>query len=63
MYFHNSFTRNCDHHVLLIMTGIAHKESYHKLLLISVREQGLSIIKTDCNGKMVVGLTIKEKTI
>ena len=34
MHFQNSCTRNCDHHVLLIMTGNAHKESCHKLLSI-----------------------------
>ena len=63
MHFHNSCARNCGHHILLITTGIAHKESCHKLLLILVREQKLYIIKTICNGKMVVGLTIQEKTI
>ena len=25
MHFHNSCTQNCDHHILLIMTGNAHK--------------------------------------
>ena len=58
MHFHNSSTRNCDHHILLIMTGTAHKESCHKLLLILVREQGL--IKTDCSGKMVLLLQLKN---
>ena len=61
MHFQNSCTQNCDHHILLIMTGNAHKESCHKLFLILVREQGLYIIKTDCSGKMVVAFTIKEK--
>ena len=61
MHFHNSCTQNFDHHILLIMTGNAHKESCHKLLLILVREQGLYIIKTVCSGKMVVAFTIKEK--
>ena len=42
------------------MTGNAHKESSHKLLLILVREKGLYIIKTDCSGKMVVAFTIKK---
>ena len=60
MHFHNSFTRNCNNHILLIMTGNAHKEFCRKLLLILVREQGLYIIKTDCSGKMVVAFTIKE---
>ena len=60
MHFHNSSTRNCDHHILLIMTGNAHKESYHKLSLIRVREYGLHIFKTDCSGKMVVAFTIKK---
>ena len=64
MHFHNSFTQNCDHHTLLIMTGNAHKESCHKLLsLILVREQGLYIIKTDCSGKMMVAFTTKENTL
>ena len=64
MHFHNSCTQNCDYHILLIMTGNAHKESCHKLLsLILVRKHGLSIIKTDCRGKMAVAFTIKEKTI
>ena len=63
MHFHNSSTQNCDHHVLLIMTGNANNESCHKLSLILVREHGLYIIKTDCSGKLVVAFTIKEKTI
>ena len=64
MYFHNSCTQNCDHHIFLIMTGNAHKESCHKLLsLILMRKHGLYIIKTDGSGKMVVASTIKEKTI
>ena len=33
MHFQNSCTRNCDHHILLIMTGNAHKKSCHKLWL------------------------------
>ena len=41
MHFHNSCTRNCDHHIVLIMTGNAHKESCHKLSLILVRKKGL----------------------
>ena len=61
MHFHNSSTQNCDHHILLIMTGNAHIESCHKLSLILVREQGLNIIKTDCSGEMVVAFTIIEK--
>ena len=58
MHFHNSSTRHCDHHILLIMTGNAYKESCHKLLLILVRKQGL--IKTDCSRKMMVNFTIKK---
>ena len=61
MHFHNFSTRNCDNHILLIMTGIALKESCNKLSLILVREHGLYIIKTDCNGEMVVAFTSKEK--
>ena len=60
MHFHNSSTQNCDHRILLIMTGNVHKESCHKVLLILVREQGLYIIKTDYTGQMVVAFTIKE---
>ena len=56
----HSCARNCDHHIVLIMTGHAHKESCHKVLLILVREQGLYIIKTDYSGKMVVAFTVKE---
>ena len=64
MHFHNSFTRNGDHNILLIIIGNAHKESRHKLLLlILVKEHGLYIIKTDCIGEMVLAFTIKEKTI
>ena len=63
MHFHNSCTRNCDHHFLLITTENAHEESCHKLLLILVREEELYLIKTDCSGKMVLAFTIKEKTI
>ena len=38
---------DCDHHILLIMTGNAHKESCLKLLLILilVREKGLYMLK------------------
>ena len=62
MHFHNSCTQNFDHHILIIMTGNAHKKSCHKLLLlILVREQGLYIIKTDCNDKILVAFIIKEK--
>ena len=41
MNFHNASTQSCDHHILLIMTGNAHKESCYKLLLILVRENEL----------------------
>ena len=61
MHFYNSSTKNCDHHILFIMTGDAHKESCHNLSLIPVRKQGSYIIKTDCSGEMVVAFTIKEK--
>ena len=40
MHFHNSCTRNCDHHIVLIMTGNAHKESCHKLSFILVKKKG-----------------------
>ena len=43
------------------MTGNAHKESCHKLLLILVREHGFYIIKTDCSGEMVVAFITKKK--
>ena len=47
MHFQNSSTQNCDHHILLIMTGNAHKESCLKLLLIFilVREKELYLLK------------------
>ena len=61
MYFHNSSTHNCNHHILLIMTSDANKESCDKLSLISVREQEMYIIKTDCSGRIVFAFTIKEK--
>ena len=60
MHFHNSSARNYGYHILLIMTGNAHKESFHKLSFILVREQGLYIIKTDCSGEMVIAFTNKE---
>ena len=63
MHFYYSSTRNCDHHILLIMPGNAHKRSCNKLLLILVREQGLYTIKTDCSGKMVVAFTISIRKI
>ena len=47
MHFQNFCTQNSDDHILLIMTGNVHKESYLKLLLILifVREKGLYIMK------------------
>ena len=60
MHFHNSCSRNCDHHTLLIMTGNAHKESCLKLSLIFMMEHWLYIIKTDCSGIMVVAFTITK---
>ena len=62
MHFHHSSTPNCDHHILLTMTGDAHKGFCHKLLLIFVREYELYTIKTDRGGKMAVAFTIKEKS-
>ena len=59
IHFHNSCTRNCDHHIFLVMAGNAHKESCHKLSLILVREKRLKI-KTGCSGKMVVAFTDTE---
>ena len=63
MHFHNSCTQNYDHHILLIMTGNANQESYYKLSLILVREQGLYIIKTDGIGEVVVAFINKEKKL
>ena len=60
MHFHNSSTQNCDHHILLIVTGNALKEFCRKLLLILVRKHGLHIIKTACSGKLMVAFIIKE---
>ena len=64
MNFYNSSTQNFDHHILVIMTGNAHKESCHKLSSsILVREQGLFIIKTDCSGKEWLLSQLNKKTI
>ena len=41
MHFHNFCTRNCNHHILSIMTGNDHKESCHKSSFILAREKGL----------------------
>ena len=60
MHFHNSSTRNYVHPILLIMTGNAHKESCHKLLLILVRRKELYMIKTNYSGEMMVPFTIKK---
>ena len=60
MHFHNSCTQNCDHHILLIMTGNAHEESCHKLMLILVREKGLKHNHTDGSGEIVVAFTITK---
>ena len=45
MHFHNSCTRNCDHHILLIMIANSLKESCHKLslILVFVVEEGLKL--------------------
>ena len=43
MPFHNSYTRNCDHHILLIMTGNAHKSQ--RILP--------QIIGNTCEGKRI----------
>ena len=42
VHFQNSSTRNCDHHILLIMAGNAHKESCHKLSL-TLKGEGIEI--------------------
>ena len=61
IHFHDSSIRNCDHYILLIMTGNAHKQSCHKLSLILVREHELYLIKADCSDEMVLAFTIKNK--
>ena len=61
MRFHNYCRQNWDHHVLVIITGNAHKESCHKLLLILVKDKELYVTKTDCSRKMVLAFTIKKK--
>ena len=33
MHFHNSCTQNCDHHILLIMTGNAHKKILPQIIV------------------------------
>ena len=62
MHFHDFCARNCDHHILLIITGNVHEESCHKLMLILVREQELKHNQNYCNysGEMVVAFTIKK---
>ena len=60
MHFHNSYTQNHDHHILLIMTGNAHKESCHKLSLCFSGRKDWNTIKTDGSGQMVVAYTITE---
>ena len=60
MHFHNSYTQNCDHHILLIMTSNAHKESCHKLSLCLSGRKDWNTIKTDGSGQMVVAFTIAE---
>ena len=52
MHFQNSCTRNCDHHIFLIITGNAHKQSCHKLWLILKRE-GI-----ETQSKLMVAFTI-----
>ena len=59
VHFHNSCTRNCNHNILLIMTGNAHKESCHKLWLL-LNGEGIETIKTDGSGEMVVAFTITQ---
>ena len=63
MDFLNSCTQNCDHHILLIMTGNAHKESCLKLLsiLILVREKGLYIVKLIVETKWWLLSQLKKK--
>ena len=43
MHFHNSCTRNRDHHILLIMTGNAHKESLPQIIVNTCQEEGIEI--------------------
>ena len=62
MHFRKSSTQNGDHHIFLIMTGNAHKESCHKLLsLILVRERGLYIIKLIVAEKLWLLSQLKKK--
>ena len=63
MHFQNSCTQNCDHHILLIMTGNVHKESFLKLLLILilVREKGLHILKLILATKWRLVSQLKNK--
>ena len=63
MHFQNSCTQNCDHHILLIMTGNAHKESCLELLLILilVREKELYILKLIVATKWWLLSQLKKK--
>ena len=60
IHFCNFSTRTCDYNFFLIMTGNAHKESSHKLLLKLVREKGLYIIKTDTNSRPTIRLSSEQ---
>ena len=63
MHSQNSCTQNCDHHILLITTGSAHKESCLKLLLILilVREKGLYTLKLIVATKWWLLSQLKKK--
>ena len=51
MHFQNSCTRNCDNHILLIMTGNAHKESCNIWLIL--KGEGI-----ETQSKLMVAFTI-----
>ena len=61
MHFHSSCTQNCEHHILLIMTGKAHKESCNKLSLILVRKKGLHMSKLIIAAKWQLLSQLKKK--
>ena len=63
MHFQNPCTQNCDHHILLIITGNAHEESCLKLLLILivVKEKGLYILKLILATKWWLLSQLKKK--
>ena len=61
MDFHNSCTRNCDHHILLNLTGNTHKESCHKFIIVNTCERARIVHNQNLlQRRTMVAFTIKE---